>query len=121
MATASRCPRCPDGSTRRRGGCGRAPGVSVADLGAGLTDRVRTELTEPLCLSALNTLPNEASGQVFLRVLQDSLFATPGGSQLLLPRVDLGALFPVAAERWLSARGARCALGIRVQAIARDG
>jgi squalene-associated FAD-dependent desaturase len=98
-----------------------APDVSVADLCAGLTDRVRMELTEPLCLSALNTLPAEASGQVFLRVLEDSLFRTPGGSQLLLPRVDLGALFPVAAERWLSGRGARCELGRRVQAIRRAG
>jgi hypothetical protein len=86
-----------------------------------LTPRVQAELTEPLCLSALNTPPARASGQVFLRVLEDALFKTPGGSQLLLPRIDLGALFPDAADRWLRQHGARTELGRRVRAIARDG
>ncbi|RZL95089.1 MAG: FAD-dependent oxidoreductase [Variovorax sp.] len=95
--------------------------TTVSDLCAALTARVRAELVVPLCVSALNTPPERASGAVFLRVLGDALFRTPGGSQLLLPRVDLGALFPDAADRWLRQLGARTALGRRVQAIAREG
>lgn len=94
---------------------------TVADLCAPLTPRVRAELTEPLCVSALNTPAAEASGQVFLRVLDEALFRTPGGSQLLLPRVDLGALFPDAADRWLRERGARTELGRRIRAVEPDG
>ncbi|WP_431276201.1 hydroxysqualene dehydroxylase HpnE [Variovorax ureilyticus] len=90
---------------------------TVADLCAPLTPRVRAELTEPLCVSALNTPAAQASGKVFLRVLDEALFRTAGGSQLLLPRVDLGALFPEAADRWLQGRGARTELGRRVRSI----
>lgn len=93
---------------------------TVADLCKTLTPRVRTELTEPLCISALNTPAARASGAVFLRVLRDALFQTPGGSQMLLPRVDLGALFPDAADRWLLRQGAHTMPGRRVRAIARE-
>nr|WP_315239852.1 hydroxysqualene dehydroxylase HpnE [uncultured Albidiferax sp.] len=93
------------------------PQQSVADLCAGLTPRVVEELVEPLCVAALNTPANCSSGQVFLRVIQDSLFGAPGGSNLLLPRVDLGALFPVPAQRWLEAHGATVTLGHRVQTL----
>lgn len=92
---------------------------TVASLCATLTPRARAELTDPLCVSALNTPAEEASGKVFLRVLAEALFYTPGGSQLLLPRTDLGALFPDAADRWLRQRGARTVLGQRVRALAR--
>jgi squalene-associated FAD-dependent desaturase len=92
---------------------------TVASLCATLTPRVRAELTDPLCVSALNTPAEQASGKVFLRVLAEALFYTPGGSQLLLPRTDLGALFPDAADRWLQQRGARTALGQRVRRLSR--
>ena len=105
----------------RRQGFACAATATVAELCATLTPRVQAELTEPLCLSALNTPPAEASGQVFLRVLADALFKTAGGSQLLLPRVDLGALFPDAADRWLRQHGARAEAGRRVRTLARDG
>lgn len=94
-----------------------APGASVADLARGLTPHVRRSLLEPLCVSALNTPLAEASGAVFLRVLQDSLFAPRGGSHLLLPRGDLGALLPDAAQAWLDSHGATLRLGTRVQAL----
>lgn len=95
-----------------------APDDSVATLCAGLTPRVMDELVAPLCVSALNVPVERASGEVFLRVLHDALFAERGGADLLLPRVDLGALLPDPAARWLGAHGASICIGQRVQAIA---
>lgn len=93
-------------------------GTSVAQLCAGLPERLQREFIDPLCVSALNTPSAEACGQVFLRVLHDSLFAGRGGSNLLLPRHDLGALFPEPAAHWLQARGHTVLLGRRVQQLA---
>lgn len=103
----------------RRQGFRCAEEATVAQLCAGLTPRAMHELVEPLCVSALNTPSDRASGQVFLRVLQEALFAEPGGADLLLPRVDLGTLFPDAAARWLSAHGGTVRIGQRVHAMAR--
>ena len=94
-----------------------APQLSVADLCSKIAPRVMATLIEPLCVSALNTPADRASGQVFLRVLKDSLFAVSGGSNLLLPRLDLSALLPEAALAWLVAKGSQVRLGIRVQSI----
>jgi len=80
---------------------------------AALSDRVITQLIEPLCLSALNTPMHQASGRVFLRVLHDALLTSPGSSDLLIPRVDLGAVFPNACLSWLQAHGADIHLGQR--------
>ena len=96
-----------------------APQTSVVELCAPLTPRLMAEFIDPLCVSALNTPAHEASGQVFLRVLQDSLFSGRGGSNLLLPRTDLGALFAEAAGQWLQAQGGTLHSGYRVQRIAR--
>ena len=91
--------------------------LSVADLCAALPQRLRDEFIEPLCVSALNTPIAQSSAQVFLRVLHDALFSQRGGSNLLLPRADLSALFPQSAARWISARGARVVAGQRVDAL----
>jgi squalene-associated FAD-dependent desaturase len=98
-----------------------APQTSVAQLCAGLPARVRQAFVEPLCLSALNTAAEEASASVFLRVLRDALLGGRGGSNLLIPRRPLGALFPEPAIAWLRARGQAVHLGRRVAALARDG
>lgn len=96
------------------------PALSVAELCRGLPPRVRRDLIEPLCVAALNTPAESASAQVLLRVLHDALFAVQGGSDLLLPRVDLSALFPGPAVHWLRQHGARVELGRRVPDLARD-
>lgn len=95
--------------------------LSVAQLCQPLTARVQAELIEPLCLSALNRAPEQASASVFLRVLKDALLGAPGSSHLLLPRVPLSELFPDAARRWLDARGCGVELGSRVHRVSRSG
>ena len=105
----------------RLGGFACPPGQSVSDLCRGLAPGAMASLIEPLCVSALNTPPERASGQVFLRVLRDTLFAQSGGSNLLLPRRDLRALLPDAALAWLDAHGGAKRLGVRVQALAPAG
>jgi len=91
-----------------------APELSVAQLCQRLAPPVMQELIEPLCVSALNTPAPQASAQVFLRVLQDALFGTKGGSHLLLPRQDLSTLFPAAAANWLQQHGGTVQAGTRV-------
>ncbi|CAM3416246.1 hydroxysqualene dehydroxylase HpnE [Paracidovorax anthurii] len=92
-----------------------APHATVAQLCEGLPPRLLQEFIDPLCVSALNTPCDAASGAVFLRVLRDSLFSGRGGSHLLLPRRDLSALWPDAAAAWLRARGHAVHTGRRVQ------
>lgn len=98
-----------------------AASLSVAHLCRGLTPRIKTGLIDPLCVSALNTPPEQASAQVFLRVMRDALFGVPGGSRLLLPRVDLSTLFPDAAASWVLERGGLLSLGQRVGSIQPHG
>jgi squalene-associated FAD-dependent desaturase len=88
--------------------------TTVEELGRSLRPAVRSTLIDPLCVSALNTPAHQASGEVFLTVLHDSLMAGTGASNLLLPRVDLGALFADAAAQWLKQRGAVVHTGHRV-------
>ena len=94
------------------------PAWTVAQLckASSLSPRSMTQLIEPLCLSALNTRLYDASATVFLRVLHDALLGGAGSSDLLVPRVDLGALFPEACLQWLRTHGADIHLGSRVSA-----
>ncbi len=97
-----------------------APHESVATLCQSVRAPVMHMLIEPLCVSALNTPADRASGQVFLRILRDSLFAAPpaglqmASSNLLLPCTDLGSLFPQAAATWLAERGCQVITGQRL-------
>ena len=95
--------------------------ASVASICSSLSPRVMATLIEPLCVSALNTPADRASGQVFLRVMRDALFSGSGGSNLLLPLVDLSALMPDAAVAWLEKHGADVRLGSRVQQLQKNG
>jgi len=79
--------------------------------------QLRACLWVPLCLAALNTPPTQASAQVFLHVLRDSFFGSRDDSRLILPRVNLGKLFPDAALNFLVARGATVHLSRRIEHI----
>jgi squalene-associated FAD-dependent desaturase len=95
--------------------------LSVAQLCAGLGARILHDLIGPLCVSALNTPPEQASAAVFLRVLRDALFGVRGGSRLLLPRADLTSLFPQPARLWLRQRSASVHTGRRVGRLQSTG
>ncbi len=108
----------------RRSGFACAPALTVGELCATVPRRVMNELIDPLCVSALNLPPDQASAQVFLQVMRDALFGPKVGnwsaSSLLLPRVDLSALFPQAAARWLQTthpHNSRVHLGARVDGL----
>ena len=78
---------------------------------------VHRRLIEPLCVAALNTPSAEASAQVFLAVMRDSLFGARDASDLLLPQRPLAQLLPLPAIEWLRAQGATAHLRRRVSAI----
>jgi squalene-associated FAD-dependent desaturase len=74
-------------------------------------------LWRPLCIAALNTPPDQASAQVFVNVLRDSLAGADGASDLLLPRVDLSQLFPERAAEFVRSHGGEVRTGCTVQAL----
>ncbi len=76
-------------------------------------------LWEPLCVSALNTPAVSASAQVFLNVLRDALGGRRANSDFLIPRADLGKLFPEPAAAFVCARGGAVRLGTPVRQLQR--
>lgn len=93
--------------------------ITAAELLAGQPERLRRYLWEPLCLAALNTPVTQASAQVFLNVLRDSLAAGRAASDLLLPAADFSALFPEPAARFIEAKGGAVRREARIGAIHR--
>jgi squalene-associated FAD-dependent desaturase len=85
------------------------------------TERLKQLMWHPLCLAALNTPPERASAKVFLAVLRDSLGARRAASDMLLPRLNLCALFPDAAARQIERHHGQVRTGVRIEALARDG
>lgn len=85
------------------------------------TDRLIRLMWRPLCIAALNTPPERASAQVFLNVLRDSLGARRAASDMLIPRVDLTALFPQRAANFVERHGGTMRCGVPVKRIERDG
>ena len=72
----------------------------------------------PLCISALNTPPEQASAQVFATVLRDSVAGPAGASDLLLPRVDLSRLFPEPACEFVARHGGEVRMNAPVRELA---
>ena len=76
-------------------------------------------LWEPLCVSALNTPAASASAQAFLNVLRDGLDGARENSDFLIPRTDLGRLFPEPAMAFVRANGGSVRLGMPVRTLAK--
>ena len=93
--------------------------TTVGALLANEPSATRSFLWEPLCLAALNTAPAQASAQVFLNVLRDSLAAGRAASDLLLPATDFSSLFPEPAARFIEAHGGCVRRGTRVESVRR--
>ena len=85
------------------------------------TARLTQLMWKPLCIAALNTPPERASAQVFLNVLRDSLGARRSASDMLIPRVDLTALFPQQAGALIERRGGTVQCGAFIRRLVRDG
>jgi|LauGreDrversion2_3_1035106.scaffolds.fasta_scaffold00386_3 squalene-associated FAD-dependent desaturase len=66
--------------------------------------RLCRRLWIPLCLASLNTSTEQACAQLFLNVLRDSLDAPRHHSDMLIPSVDLTALWPQAAADTVTIR-----------------
>lgn len=88
---------------------------------SGQPPRVIDTLWSPLCLAALNTPIEQASAEVFVRVLRDAFLERRADSDLLIPRCDLGGVFPAPAAAFIQGRGGHIQLGERVNVLLSDG
>jgi len=91
----------------RKNGFRLASDLTVAQLleQHGQRGRVGKFLWEPLCVSALNTPVDQASANVLLAVLRDTLSGAKEAADLLLPRRDLSRLFPEPAVEFVRGHG----------------
>jgi squalene-associated FAD-dependent desaturase len=71
----------------------------------------------PLCFAIMNTPPDEASAEVFLRVLTDAFLHLRQDSDLLFARTDLSNIFPDPAVNYIEQQGGQVHLGQRVSGL----
>ena len=74
-------------------------------------------LLKPLCLAALTTHTSTASARAFQTVLQQTFNGPACNTDLLIPKVDLGKLFPQAAKEYIEQHGGKVLLEHRVDQI----
>jgi len=72
---------------------------------------------EPLCISALNTPPESASARIFGNVVRETFGGSSRNSDFLIPAIDLSALFPDAAARYVIRHGGVVRTGATVRAL----
>ena len=97
--------------------------ATVADWFRDLPRAAFDGIVAPLCVAALNTLPEEASARVFAKVLDTALGGSRADSDFLVPTTDLSSLLPEPALRQVAAQGGELRLGAAAQvtASAADG
>jgi hypothetical protein len=78
------------------------------------TPRLIRLMWRPLCIAALNTPPERALGASLPERAARQPGRAPRASDMLLPRVDLGALLPDAAAAYLGKRGGLVQAGVAV-------
>jgi len=101
----------------RRGRYRCAAQLTVSTLLADQPDAAVSLLWEPLCVAALNTPIEAASAQVFLNVLRVAFAAHARDSDVLIPRIDLTALFPTPAAAYVGTRAGEVRLGETVSRL----
>jgi squalene-associated FAD-dependent desaturase len=79
------------------------------------SDKVIKTLWEPLCLWSLNTPKEQASSEVFLRMLRETFAHTHRDSNLLLTLQNLSMVFPDPAMDFIERQGGSIKLGQRVK------
>lgn len=94
--------------------------LAVAAAIADQPKSIRRYLWEPICVAALNTPVEQASFQVFARVLQDALTGKVANSDFLIPARDLSALFPEPAAAWLEKNGGQVKTRTRIASLIRS-
>ena len=72
---------------------------------------------EPLCRLTLNTPPEEASANLYLRVIREMFSHAKTDSNLLLVKADLGSILPDPAMDYIERYGGSVKLGQKVTAI----
>jgi squalene-associated FAD-dependent desaturase len=82
----------------KRAGWSAPRTLAASALMDGQPPRVVERIFQPLCVAALNVRLQDAAADIFLAVLRDSLGAERAAADLLLPRTDLSALLPDAAQ-----------------------
>ena len=94
------------------------PGATVHDVLAG-TELYR-KLLEPLAISALNTMPQEALASLLWSVVEGSLLRGGAACEPLIPREGLSETLVDPALAYLANHGTRLHTGARVAAIGRE-
>ena len=94
-----------------------APHHTVAALLVDQPSLALKLLWEPLCLAAMNTPPEAASGQVFLNLLGAAFAVRARDSDLLVARTDLTALFPAPAALHVAARAGEVRTSVSVRRV----
>jgi len=93
--------------------------ISVSDLliKEKQTENNITALWEPICLASLNTPIGEASARVFVRVLHDTFCRSHKDADIIIPKIDLGALLPDPASDFIEQHSGIIHLSKRVTGI----
>lgn len=84
------------------------------------TDNLITCLWSPFCLATLNTRIHEASAQIFMRILRDTFCKSHQHTDLILPKVNLGALLPDTATQFIESHNGNIYLDHEVKELLLD-
>ena len=84
-------------------------------------DSVNEALWHPLCLAIMNTHPQQASAEIFIRVLADAFLHQQKDSNLLYARTDLSDVLPDPAMDYIEQHGSQVQLGQRITRLEIDG
>ena len=80
-------------------------------------DTLNQALWYPLCLAIMNTLPHEASAEIFIKVLEDAFLHQQEDSNLLYARTDLSRILPDPAVTYIEQHGGQVQLGHRISRL----